>query len=413
MPAPTRPTGSAAWLETACRRRWLPLPPRARRRPARSTPRPARNGSTRVSARSLGGIDELDRWLGDLVRRGLDSARSEGYRFWDAMGARLVDAQAAGLARSVRGARLGGQRRGGLAAPAARGHGATAPAVRGLPPARRPARGPSVGRPRRLSAGRTREETSTRSRRERSLARGRAARRRHRGQVITARTWLLGEASGRFALHLAFGVKRRRRRSSPCPARLSGNARVLPVRDAAPRRGPAGAGARRRGRSLRCGQTIDEMLAGPRRAARANPFAGPLAGRAHGRGAGPSPGASFLVRHADGAGAAGRAGRRRPALLAVSGGHAARPGGRVGRLAVRPLAVRGGRAAGRPVGAGRIRGPAAAPRRRRRMAAARLGAHCSAPSGRVAFDGSTDPVGGARRVERDRRPERRLLATAA
>ena len=40
------------------------------------------------------GIDELDRWLRDLMRRGLDSTRSEGYRFWDAMGARLVDAQA-------------------------------------------------------------------------------------------------------------------------------------------------------------------------------------------------------------------------------------------------------------------------------------------------------------------------------
>ena len=49
------------------------------------------------------GIDELDRWLRDLMRRGLDSTRSEGYRFWDAMGARLVDAQAGGLGRSVRG----------------------------------------------------------------------------------------------------------------------------------------------------------------------------------------------------------------------------------------------------------------------------------------------------------------------
>ena len=37
------------------------------------------------------------------MRRGLDSTRSEGYRFWDAMGARLVDAQAGGLGRSVRG----------------------------------------------------------------------------------------------------------------------------------------------------------------------------------------------------------------------------------------------------------------------------------------------------------------------
>jgi hypothetical protein len=49
------------------------------------------------------GIDELDRWLRDLMRRGLDSTRSEGYRFWGRDAARLVDAQAGGLGRSVRG----------------------------------------------------------------------------------------------------------------------------------------------------------------------------------------------------------------------------------------------------------------------------------------------------------------------
>ncbi len=48
------------------------------------------------------GVNELELWMRDLVRRGLASARSEPYAFWDRMGARLVDAQAPGLARRVR-----------------------------------------------------------------------------------------------------------------------------------------------------------------------------------------------------------------------------------------------------------------------------------------------------------------------
>ncbi len=48
------------------------------------------------------GIGELELWMRDLVRRGLAGARSEPYAFWDRMGARLVDAQAPGLARRVR-----------------------------------------------------------------------------------------------------------------------------------------------------------------------------------------------------------------------------------------------------------------------------------------------------------------------
>lgn len=53
-------------------------------------------------AKVAAGVDELDLWLRDLVRRGLAGARGEPYAFWDRMGARLVDAQAPGLARRVR-----------------------------------------------------------------------------------------------------------------------------------------------------------------------------------------------------------------------------------------------------------------------------------------------------------------------
>lgn len=48
------------------------------------------------------GIADLRLWLGDLARRGIASARTEPYAFWDRMAARLVDAQAPGLARRVR-----------------------------------------------------------------------------------------------------------------------------------------------------------------------------------------------------------------------------------------------------------------------------------------------------------------------
>jgi hypothetical protein len=48
------------------------------------------------------GMNDLARWLGDLARRGLAAARGEPYSFWEGPAARLVDAQAPGLARQVR-----------------------------------------------------------------------------------------------------------------------------------------------------------------------------------------------------------------------------------------------------------------------------------------------------------------------
>jgi hypothetical protein len=48
------------------------------------------------------GVDVLSLWLEDLVRRGLGSLQSEPPSFWETQAARLVDAQAPGLARHVR-----------------------------------------------------------------------------------------------------------------------------------------------------------------------------------------------------------------------------------------------------------------------------------------------------------------------
>lgn len=48
------------------------------------------------------GLTELDRWLRDLVRAGLAGAPAQPYAFWDAPAARMIDAQAPGVASSLR-----------------------------------------------------------------------------------------------------------------------------------------------------------------------------------------------------------------------------------------------------------------------------------------------------------------------
>jgi hypothetical protein len=48
------------------------------------------------------GLDELETWLSDLLRQGLAAAQAQSSTFWETAAARLVDAQAPGLARWVR-----------------------------------------------------------------------------------------------------------------------------------------------------------------------------------------------------------------------------------------------------------------------------------------------------------------------
>jgi hypothetical protein len=48
------------------------------------------------------GLTQLEVWLADLVAQGLATARSQSPQYWAQMAARLVDAQAPGLARRVR-----------------------------------------------------------------------------------------------------------------------------------------------------------------------------------------------------------------------------------------------------------------------------------------------------------------------
>jgi hypothetical protein len=53
-------------------------------------------------ARVATGLAELDRWLCDQVRQGLAVSQKSGYGHWDDIAARMVDAQAPGLAERLR-----------------------------------------------------------------------------------------------------------------------------------------------------------------------------------------------------------------------------------------------------------------------------------------------------------------------
>jgi hypothetical protein len=69
-----------------------PLDPEARGRRA-----------DRRESRIEDGLNQLEGWLSDIVAQGLASARAQPQQFWSQMAARLVDAQAPGLARTVQG----------------------------------------------------------------------------------------------------------------------------------------------------------------------------------------------------------------------------------------------------------------------------------------------------------------------
>jgi hypothetical protein len=76
--------------------------PEPRRRAAPPDPvAQARRQAERVATMSAG-LEEFERWLFDLVRQGLATARHQPFAFWDAAAARLVDAQLPGLADRIR-----------------------------------------------------------------------------------------------------------------------------------------------------------------------------------------------------------------------------------------------------------------------------------------------------------------------
>jgi hypothetical protein len=65
-------------------------------------PKTAARRAEQREARVASGLAELDRWLCDQVRQGLAAGQQAGYRHWDDMAARMVDAQAPGVAERLR-----------------------------------------------------------------------------------------------------------------------------------------------------------------------------------------------------------------------------------------------------------------------------------------------------------------------
>ncbi|HWQ11741.1 MAG TPA: SWIM zinc finger family protein [Roseiflexaceae bacterium] len=72
--------------------------PEASRRRAAAQSRTSAAREAKVAA----GLEELGRWLRDQVRQGLAAAQARPASYWSAAAARLVDAQAPGMARLVR-----------------------------------------------------------------------------------------------------------------------------------------------------------------------------------------------------------------------------------------------------------------------------------------------------------------------
>ena len=101
LPAAEPPAWVAEWLAkraaTAKARE-----ARAAASPAAPDERAQAKRLERRQARLLAGVEALDRWLGDLARNGLAGVELQGAAFWEGQAARLVDAQAPGLAARLR-----------------------------------------------------------------------------------------------------------------------------------------------------------------------------------------------------------------------------------------------------------------------------------------------------------------------
>ncbi|MER7400671.1 SWIM zinc finger family protein [Streptomyces sp. NPDC000151] len=192
-------------------------------------PAAARRRAERRAQRVGAGAEELERRLADLLRSGLAAADRAGYGSWDETAARMVDAQAPGLASRVRelgsipgsGADwpsrlleecallhlldeglLGIER---LPEPLA----ATVRSRVGLPADTDAAGDASAESPAESSAGRTAESSAGRSAertvRDRWLVLAQQDREEGpRGKLTARRIWMRGERTGRMALHLSF-----------------------------------------------------------------------------------------------------------------------------------------------------------------------------------------------------------------
>jgi len=81
---------------------WVKGAAAAPKGPTQSDPEAARQRAARRAERVASGVAELESWLTDRIRRGLAGFEQRGYDELDRLAARMVDAQAPGLAGAVR-----------------------------------------------------------------------------------------------------------------------------------------------------------------------------------------------------------------------------------------------------------------------------------------------------------------------
>ena len=93
------PGWAASWL-TARPARTSDAQPKQTAEP--KDPKTAAKRAEQREARVATGLAELDRWLCDQIRQGLAASQKSGYGHWDDIAARMVDAQAPGLAERMR-----------------------------------------------------------------------------------------------------------------------------------------------------------------------------------------------------------------------------------------------------------------------------------------------------------------------
>jgi len=98
VPAGERPEWVHEWLQSREQR----TERAARRVEATPDPEAAARRAAAREERVAAGVEDLRLWLRDIARGGLAAAQAQPYTFWDSFAARLVDAQAPGLARRVR-----------------------------------------------------------------------------------------------------------------------------------------------------------------------------------------------------------------------------------------------------------------------------------------------------------------------
>ncbi len=194
-----------------------------RRASAETAPVDAEAQARRVEKREqrvAAGLDQLEAWLRDIVAQGLASARAQPAAFWSQMAARLVDAQAPGLARRVR----------ELGAAALAGADWSSKLLLGLARLQlvidayraRDALTPGLAAEVRTAVGWTQEQDALRERegvRDRWHVLGR--RQTQDEQLRTQHTWLLGEQTRRSALILEFAVG-----SQPLPTHFEVGQRI-------------------------------------------------------------------------------------------------------------------------------------------------------------------------------------------